>query len=121
VTYRHRYRAQPELLPVLDLIVFDDTNPHGVAFQIHQLLSYLDELSMSLKQDSTEMNGVLPILLKRLTGFDLVRFEFGSRAACRDLSHLLDEITHAAWALSDRLAMRHFTHIGEISRQTLAA
>ncbi|WP_158904068.1 circularly permuted type 2 ATP-grasp protein [Burkholderia sp. L27(2015)] len=121
VTYRHRYRAQPELLPVLDLIVFDDTNPHGVVFQIHQLLSYLDELTKSLNQDSTEMNGVLPILLKRLTGFDLVRFEFGSRAACRDLRHLLDEITQAAWTLSDRLAMRHFTHIGEISRQTLAA
>jgi uncharacterized circularly permuted ATP-grasp superfamily protein/uncharacterized alpha-E superfamily protein len=121
ITYRHRYRAQPELLPMLDLIVFDDTNPHGVVFQIRQLLAYLDELTASLGQEPGELSGVLPTLLTLLSGFDLVRFEFGSRGACRDLARLLDETTQAAWALSDRLAMRHFTHIGDFSQQTLAA
>ena len=56
-----------------------------------------------------------------LDGFDLARFEYASPAACADLARLLEEIASNAWALSDRLAMRHFTHIGEISQQTLAA
>lgn len=30
ITYRSRYSRQPELLPVIDLLVFDDSNPHGV-------------------------------------------------------------------------------------------
>jgi uncharacterized alpha-E superfamily protein len=33
ITYRSRYSRAPELLPVLDLLVFDDSNPHGVIFQ----------------------------------------------------------------------------------------
>ena len=32
ITYRSRYSRQPELLPVIDLLVFDDSNPHGVVF-----------------------------------------------------------------------------------------
>lgn len=121
ITYRHRYRAQPELLPVLDLIIFDDTNPHGVVLQMRQLIAYLNELADSLVQDRVEAVGVLPTQLKLLDGFDLARFEYASPAACADLARLLEEIASNAWALSDRLAMRHFTHIGEISQQTLAA
>jgi len=121
ITYRHRYRAQPELLPVLDLIVFDDTNPHGIVLQMVQLISYLNELSDNLNQDRIETTGVLPTQLKLLNGFDLSRFENASPAVCRNLARLLDEIARNAWALSDRLAMRHFTHIGDISQQTLAA
>jgi len=64
---------------------------------------------------------VLPTQLKLLNGFDLSRFENASPAVCRNLARLLDEIARNAWALSDRLAMRHFTHIGDISQQTLAA
>jgi uncharacterized alpha-E superfamily protein len=125
ITYRHRYRAQPELLPVLDLIVFDDTNPHGIVLQMSQLISYLNELSDNLGQDQIETTGVLSAQLKLLGGFDLSRFENrfenASPAACRGLARLLNEITRNAWALSDQLAMRHFTHIGDISQQTLAA
>jgi uncharacterized circularly permuted ATP-grasp superfamily protein/uncharacterized alpha-E superfamily protein len=33
ITYRSRYSRQPELLPVIDLLVFDDSNPHGVLFK----------------------------------------------------------------------------------------
>jgi uncharacterized alpha-E superfamily protein len=121
ITYRHRYRAQPELLPVLDLIVFDETNPHGVALQMHQLIACLSELADNLLQDPIEATGALPAQLAALANFDLSRFEYATASACDELVHLLDDIASQAWALSDRLAMRHFTHVGEISQQTLAA
>jgi len=121
ITYRHRYRAQPELLPVLDLIVFDDSNPHGIVLQIQQLIGNLNELADSLNQERVETTGVLPAQLELLNSFDLSRLEHAGPEVCLDLARLLDEITRNAWALSDRLAMRHFTHIGDISQQTLAA
>ena len=40
---------------------------------------------------------------------------------CRQLAAALDAISEATACLSDRLAMRYFTHIGDVGRQTLAA
>ncbi|MGI4812773.1 MAG: circularly permuted type 2 ATP-grasp protein [Janthinobacterium lividum] len=121
ITYRSRYRAQPQLLPVLDLIVFDDTNPHGVAFQLVQLITYLDQLSDGLDLDRADASGALPGLLQQLRSFDLARLEHDQHAGCLALAALLDETADAAWALCDRLAMRHFSHVDDVSRQTLAA
>jgi hypothetical protein len=65
--------------------------------------------------------------LVKLQAFDLARFEgldFGECRGCnpcRDLADLLGQMAGAASVLSERLAMRHFTHIGDVGRQTLAA
>ena len=41
ITYRSRYMAQPEWLPVIDLLVCDDSNPHSLMFQAKGLCDYL--------------------------------------------------------------------------------
>ena len=43
------------------------------------------------------------------------------RAGGEDLAELLATISLEAANLSDRLAMRFFTHVGDVGRQTLAA
>jgi uncharacterized alpha-E superfamily protein len=48
ITYRSRYMTQPQVLPTLDLIVFDEGNPHSVAFQLQILVRYLDNLTRLL-------------------------------------------------------------------------
>lgn len=122
ITYRSRYMAQPELLPALDLIIFDDANPHGVVFQLNNLIRYLGRLGRELGDANDE---ALPLALARLQGYDLARLEgldFGACGApCADLAASLGAIAQAAATLSDRLAMRYFTHIGDVGRQTLAA
>ena len=40
---------------------------------------------------------------------------------CLELADLLDEIGEEASRLSDRLAMRYFTHVSDVGQQTLAA
>jgi len=127
ITYRSRYMAQPELLPALDLIVFDSDNPHAVIFQLQNLIRYVSRLARELG-DSDEANvGSLRPVLVRLRAFDLVRFEAPSWNGGEDgdahdaLADLLNEVAFAAASLSDRLAMRYFTHIGDVGRQTLAA
>jgi uncharacterized circularly permuted ATP-grasp superfamily protein/uncharacterized alpha-E superfamily protein len=124
ITYRSRYMAQPELLPTLDLIVFDNANPHGVVFQLHNLVRYLGRLSRDLGAPDDD---ALSASLARLRTFDLGRFEqldFANCSACGpcfELADRLDDVSQAAAALSDRLAMRYFTHVGDVTHQTLAA
>ncbi len=124
ITYRSRYMSQPELLPALDLIVFDTANPHAVVFQLQNLTRYLRSLAREL---GDAYDNSLQLAFTRLQTFDLARFEnlnFSDCKGCKpclDLADVLDEISSAAATLSDHLAMRYFTHVGDVGRQTLAA
>ena len=124
ITYRSRYMAQPELLPALDLIIFDAANPHAVIFQLQNLSRYLARLDRELGNADDD---TLADARARLQCFDLARLEGleGQQRRdsdpCRQLAATLDAISEAAASLSDRLAMRYFTHIGDVGRQTLAA
>ena len=124
ITYRSRYMTQPQVLPALDLIVFDEGNPHSVAFQLLILIRYLDNQARLLGSPREE---ALRAALARLQMFDLGRFEGQSFTDCRscdpclDLADLLGDIALAGAALSDRLAMRHFSHVSDVSHYTLAS
>ncbi len=45
VTYRSRYSAHPELLPVLDLILLDENNPNAMIFQLKGFIKYLTNIN----------------------------------------------------------------------------
>lgn len=123
ITYRSRYSRTPELLPVLDLLVFDDSNPHGVLFQGMALARYLDRLCRDLALPREDR---LAVALDELRSFDLTRFEQGGGLRRRQGSPIdglavrLEQLDEAAGHLSDWLAMRFFTHVGDVSRQTMA-
>jgi uncharacterized alpha-E superfamily protein len=44
MTYRSRYLLTPQLAPVLDLLLLDETNPRSVAFQLEALDAHLEKL-----------------------------------------------------------------------------
>jgi uncharacterized circularly permuted ATP-grasp superfamily protein/uncharacterized alpha-E superfamily protein len=119
ITYRSRYMAQPELLPAVDLIVFDESNPHAVIFQMQEIARYLG----LLEKGRGEAGGGMRAALERLRGFDPDRADRGKDGdnPGPGLTDLLDDVAAEAARLSDRLAMRYFTHVGEVGRQTLAA
>jgi uncharacterized circularly permuted ATP-grasp superfamily protein/uncharacterized alpha-E superfamily protein len=123
ITYRSRYSRQPELLPVVDLLVFDDSNPHGVVFQAAVLGRYLERMGRELDAD---FEGDLMAALARLQAFDLKRLEHTRFDECDDYSHcealadLLQDLDTTANHLSASLGMRYFTHVGDVSRQTMA-
>ncbi|MDR1710186.1 MAG: circularly permuted type 2 ATP-grasp protein [Candidatus Accumulibacter sp.] len=127
ITYRSRYMAPPEPLPALDLIVFDEANPHAIIFQMQNLIHYLGELERDLGGAPGEKaEAGLCAALARLRAFDPARGRLdlagpGGEETRSRFAALLDEIAAEAARLSDRLAMRYFTHIGEVGRQMLAA
>ena len=114
VTFRARYRRAPELLPVLHLVVFDETNPHAVAFQLRELPDHLERTAAEL--GGAVMGAALGPLAKALRGMSLAGFEpeggAALEAACVDLARLLDAARAAAFGLSDELQRRFFTHAG---------
>jgi len=123
ITYRSRYSRQAELLPVIDLLVFDESNPHGVTFQTNVLARYLERMASELGADYDQR---LSQAVERLRAFDLAQLEHLQFSQCRtcepceELAALLYDLDAAVAHLSDGLGMRYFTHVGDVSRQTMA-
>ena len=114
VTYRARYRRIPELLPVIHLLVFDDSNPHSVAFQVASLKRYLARSAQDLGHP---MPPQIAGLERRIARFDLTAFEAEHcDAACARLASLLNDAENTAYVLSDDVHHRFFIHTVQASR-----
>jgi len=108
VTYRARYRRTPEVLPVTHLLVFDESNPHSVAFQLSVLERYLTRTARELGHGRPD---TLQEVTRQLHSFDLTPFEAEDcDEACTALTSTLRNIRQAAFALSDEVQRRFFIH-----------
>lgn len=119
ITYRTRYLAAPQLIPVLDLLLLDAQNPHAVVFQLRLLKRALDTLGERFELPAEPD---LRALERRLGAFDLGRLEHAPEAgadaaALADLAAQLQGIANAAGQLSDQLGLRFFVHV-DASQQT---
>jgi len=123
ITYRSRYLAVAQLIPVLDLLLLDEQNPHAVLFQLKLVTRTLKRLNDDF---SAPRETTLPELVARLSRFDLRCLEnplFGEaslRAALDGLADLLQEVADVSGQVSDRLALRHFAHVDDVSQRTVS-
>jgi len=114
ITYRARYMARPEWLPVLDLLIRDEANPRSIAFQVHGLRDYAQRLADLFGDFGDErFHGALKGLLQLDPGND---FQPGNER----LLARLDEWQAAAYRHGEQLGLRFFSHVGEASSQTFA-
>jgi uncharacterized circularly permuted ATP-grasp superfamily protein/uncharacterized alpha-E superfamily protein len=114
VTYRSRYMARPEWLPVLDLLVRDVTNPRSVAFQLKGLQDFVGRIGDAYGAAIDETFDPAMMALEAIDpGADL---QHGSAR----LAALLQEWHDASFRLSEQLGLRFFSHVGEVNRQTFA-
>jgi uncharacterized circularly permuted ATP-grasp superfamily protein/uncharacterized alpha-E superfamily protein len=112
ITYRSRYMSRPEWLPVLDLLVRDDSNPRSVAFQLKGLHDYLVRLGTALGPCGADLLVPSKDLLANL---DINRDLDPRRPA---LAALLDGVQATSLTLSEQLGLRFFSH--STLRQTYA-
>lgn len=123
ITYRSRYLAVAQLIPVLDLLLLDEQNPHAVLFQLKLVTRTLKRLNDDF---AAPRETALPELVARLSRFDLRCLEnplFGEaslRAALDGLADLLQEVADVSGQVSDRLALRHFAHVDDVSQRTVS-
>jgi uncharacterized alpha-E superfamily protein len=123
ITYRSRYLALPQLIPVLDLLLLDEQNPHAVLFQLKLVARSLKRLNedFGAPQDNS-----LTLLIQRLSAFDLGCLEnglFGEssiKSALEGLADLLQKTGDTSGLVSDRLALRHFAHVDDVSQRTVS-
>lgn len=54
MTYRYRYLMSYDIGPVLDLLIADQTNPRGLAFQFMKMVNHLDALNIGDKTELTQ-------------------------------------------------------------------
>lgn len=112
VTYRARYRRAPELLPVLHLVVFEQTNPHAVIFQLREVARTRQRICQELSFDGwgTGVDEVAAALMSTsLSGFE-AESGITLERACTALATLLDQAEHTALDLSDDVQRRFFNH-----------
>jgi uncharacterized circularly permuted ATP-grasp superfamily protein/uncharacterized alpha-E superfamily protein len=111
MTYRARYRFAPTFPLVLDLLLVDETNPRGIAFQLVTLAEHISNLPKA-SQDAVrtpEQRLVLDLLTQvRLADIEAMRVtdKTGERKV---LKAALDRLIIGLPQLSDTISRRYFS------------
>ena len=110
MTYRSRYLMTPLTAPVLDLLLLDETNPRGVAFQLRELDSHF----ALLPSEGPHRSPGQRVILKLLTGVRLVEVSelcvADEEGRMTRLEALLAEITGGLPELSEVISRSYFAH-----------
>ncbi len=114
MSYRARYPVAPEWLPVLDLLIRDETNPRSVAFQMKGLVEFVDKLEREHGRFASDVLAPGMAALKGLVTDDL-------RPESTALAALLDQLARIARSTSDELTLRFFSHAASRSVLSLVA
>lgn len=112
MTYRSRYLQTPQLAPVLDLLLLDDSNPRSVMYQATAIVDHLASLPRAGEEDARSREQmmaeeILDRLSKANIGILARKDRQGKRSA---LWALLDETQVSLPELSDNIARRFFSH-----------
>ncbi|MCE9661465.1 MAG: circularly permuted type 2 ATP-grasp protein [Burkholderiales bacterium] len=103
VTYRSRYLAAPEWLPVLDMLVRDVANPRSLAFQAKGLSEYIAKIEATHGRFAGESLAPAHAALRALEPADL-------HPESEVLVETLAQLQRAAFAVSDDISMKFFSH-----------
>jgi uncharacterized circularly permuted ATP-grasp superfamily protein/uncharacterized alpha-E superfamily protein len=114
VTYRTRYMVAPEWLPVLDMLMRDDTNPRSLAYQVKGLVDYVAKLELTHGRFASDVLAPAQAALRDLTPHDL-------HPESEVLSQVLDQLRKCANAVSDELTLKFFSHAASRSVLSLVA
>lgn len=101
VTYRSRYMAKPEWLPVLDLLMLDETNPRSLVFQLKGLKKYLNHLPDEK---------VVSLLRPTLKALRALQPQTDLQHHSAPLMHVLEQTRQASFAISERIEVRFFSN-----------
>ena len=112
VTYRARYLARPEWLPVLDLLVRDAANPRSLTFLASGILSYLIKLEAVFGPCGSDRFAPMVHALERLHPAEL-------SPENSVLRETIDSLRSAAFDLSEHVTQRFFNHVHDRARTVL--
>lgn len=111
LTYRFRYQGAPQVLPALDLMLYDPDNPRGLYFQFAELdrdFSQLPPTADRLLRPShrTILQGLHHLQTELLEAHD----DKQERAAVERVRTFVSELRQNLPAVSEQLGWEFFTH-----------
>ncbi len=109
MTYSWRYKTEPQLAPILDLLLMDASNPRSILFQVERIERHLNDLPDRTEAWSRleETDRLLIGLSASLKLSDIYHLTEGGP---EELDLLLAETTQDFAELSDALTSRFFSH-----------
>ena len=114
VTYRSRYLAAPEWLPVLDMVVREEANPRSLAFQAKGLADCIARIEVAHGRFAGDAFATAHAALRALASKDL-------DPENEALAELFEQLKKAASTVSDEVSMKFFSHAVPRSMLSLAA
>ena len=111
ITYRARYLGALQTGPVVDLILADETNPRGVAFQLRSVAQHLFEIAASFHRTAVPEGDMAEAILDSIRSTRLDRLDDAAeRGARRHLADLVLAAQQQLVELSDTLSRSYFSH-----------
>jgi uncharacterized circularly permuted ATP-grasp superfamily protein/uncharacterized alpha-E superfamily protein len=112
MTYRRRYRSYLQLSTVLELLLFDDTNPRSLIYQLNRMQEHVEHLP---RQDTTKhITELERLVLEASTQLRLNDVTVLAQADPEQLTHqaldqLLSRLSHLICQVSDVITSTYFT------------
>jgi uncharacterized alpha-E superfamily protein len=106
ITYRTRYLAVLQPAPVLDLILADEGNPRGLAFQLVAARDLLREIA---EDGDSLLRSMEPLLEEAHAIVQEVMMSADQMGATARLPSRLRTLEKAINAIADRVSRRYFT------------
>ena len=112
LTYRSRYNLLPDITPVYDIVLLDDTNPRSLLHQLNYLVKHFDRLP-------TAHTHALPTLGQRILLESVARLRLldphslghmASGWGKGDVARTIHDTSEAMRRLSDFIAVQYFAH-----------
>jgi uncharacterized alpha-E superfamily protein len=111
MTYRRRYYAQPRLAPAVHLLLSDETNTRGLAFQLAAIADHIVRLPRDPRAPSPTMEERLVTLAREtLDQAVAVALQPWSDDRVAALDGLLGSLEEGSKALSDAITYYYFSH-----------
>lgn len=123
MTYRSRYLVTPQLAPVVDLLLLDESNPRSVAFQLTTLVGHLEQVptdpSRPVPTPEQDLAGDLLAALHVADATDLCRRDRHGRRP--GLAALLMRVAAELPELTTRLTRTYFSHADAVHSVSAAS
>jgi len=114
ITYRSRYRLDPELTLVLDLLLLDSSNPRSISFQLDKISAHFDALPGNGLKGGRDISEQRRLLIEMWSSIQLCELEeIASPEGEERLRTLLEKHRSLLPQLSDALSRRYFNLVDE--------
>ncbi len=117
MTYRSRYQSHVAPLPLLDLLLCDDSNPRSIAYQLEMISQHACALSALTGREELPEQTLATELVQRIKHCDLKSLVQTNGKGLRvQLNRLLAEVIERVQEISNLITHRYLAHVDTTSQ-----